>query len=96
MILKPIIAHFLDPNKLLYIFFCYLFRRPLIDQIKCDMYFIELFFREFSVVVLYTQWNGFSYLVIEKEFHRNFELCKGVDNRKKKNRSTQPWLKAWE
>lgn len=47
MILKPIIAHFSDPNKLLYNFF----PEPLIDQIKCDMYFIELclthFFREF-------------------------------------------------
>lgn len=47
MILKPIIAHFSDPNKLLYNFFS----EPLIDQIKCDMYFIELclthFFREF-------------------------------------------------
>jgi hypothetical protein len=46
MILKPIIAHFSDPNKLLYTllthFFVIFISKPLIDQIKCDMYFIEL------------------------------------------------------
>ena len=47
MILKPIITHFLDPNKLLLLknTFLLFISEALIDQVKCDMYFMERFSR---------------------------------------------------